>query len=143
MLVDLIKPTSGRIEVCGYDVNRQQEQAPRYIGSIVENPEMYSYMTGWENLEHFARMQPGIDQQPNTGSCGYGEIGSKNSRQGEHVFSGNAAAAWDSPSPARQTEVAILDELTNGLDPKGIKEMRQFIHRLAEEGLAVLSRVIC
>lgn len=63
MLVDLIKPTEGKIKVCGYDVNRDPERALKYVGSIVENPEVYTYLTGWENLEHFARMQPGVDNE--------------------------------------------------------------------------------
>src|SRR5690606_33540698 len=60
MLVNLIKPTEGTIEVCGINVQKQFEQAMQYIGSIVENPEMYSYLTGWENLEQFARMMPNL-----------------------------------------------------------------------------------
>lgn len=60
MLVDLIKPTAGKIFVCGEDIDRHPERALAHVGCIVENPEMYAFMTGWENLEHFARMQAGI-----------------------------------------------------------------------------------
>src|SRR5829696_7114028 len=56
MLVGLIKPTNGSVTVCGYDVRRQFEDAMRCIGCIVENPDLYRFMTGRENLEHFARM---------------------------------------------------------------------------------------
>src|SRR5512132_456548 len=56
MLVGLIKPTQGSVTVCGYDVRRQFEHAMRCIGCIVENPDLYRFMTGRENLEHFARM---------------------------------------------------------------------------------------
>ena len=55
MLVDLIRPTEGSVTVCGLDVHKEHTEALKLIGSIVENPEMYPYMTGWENLEHFAR----------------------------------------------------------------------------------------
>lgn len=137
MLVDLIKPSAGKITVCGYDVNRQQEQALRHIGSIVENPEMYSYLTGWENLEHFARMQPGIDQQRIAEVV---EMVRLDRRIHDKVSTyslgmrqrlGIAQALLGSP------RLLILDEPTNGLDPKGIKEMRQFIRQLADEGMAV------
>src|SRR3569832_1125052 len=57
MLVDLIRPTSGEIEICGFNVQRDPETALSHVGCIVENPEMYSNLTGWENLEHFARIQ--------------------------------------------------------------------------------------
>src|SRR4028118_1194613 len=56
MLVGLIRPTRGSVTVCGFDLRRQFEQAMRCIGCIVENPDLYRFMTGRENLEHFARM---------------------------------------------------------------------------------------
>src|SRR5690349_2345812 len=56
MLVGLIKPTEGSVTICGFDVRRQFEQAMRNIGCIVETPDLYRFMTGRENLEHFARM---------------------------------------------------------------------------------------
>src|SRR5436309_5174099 len=56
MLVGLIKPTSGNVTICGFDQRRQFEDAMRCVGCIVENPDLYRFMTGRENLEHFARM---------------------------------------------------------------------------------------
>ncbi len=60
MLVDLIRPTEGTIEICGHDVRKAHNEAMLHVGCIVENPELYPYLTGWENLEHFARMIPGV-----------------------------------------------------------------------------------
>src|SRR5436309_5866792 len=56
MLVGLIRPTSGSVTICSHDLRRQFEQAMRCIGCIVENPDLYRFMTGRENLQHFARM---------------------------------------------------------------------------------------
>src|SRR5688572_28582632 len=56
MLVGLIKPTAGNVRICGFDLKHQFEEAMRCIGCIVENPDLYRFMTGRENLEHFARM---------------------------------------------------------------------------------------
>lgn len=137
MLVDLIKPTDGVVKVCGYPVHRQPEQALKYVGSIVENPEMYSYLTGFENLEHFARMQPGITEERINEVA---EIVGLDQRIHEKVSTyslgmrqrlGIAQALLGDP------KLLILDEPTNGLDPKGIKELRAFIRKLADEGLAV------
>ncbi|MGG6313287.1 ABC transporter ATP-binding protein [Paenibacillus macerans] len=137
MLVDLIRPTAGKVAICGYDVRREPEKALRYVGSIVENPEVYTYLTGWENLEHFARMIPGVDAgriAEVVRTVGLeGRIGDKVKTYslGMRQRLGIAQALLGRP------KLLILDEPTNGLDPKGIKEMRGFIRRLAEEGMAV------
>lgn len=137
MLVDLIKPTSGQILICGEDVNRHPERALRHIGCIVENPELYSYMTGWENLEHFARMQAGIT------AARIAEVVDivgmdrrihdkvKTYSLGMRQRLGIAQALLGKP------KLLILDEPTNGLDPLGIKELREFIRRLADDGLSL------
>src|SRR2546423_10924450 len=56
MLVGLIRPTNGSVTICGHDLRRDFEAAMRCIGCIVETPDLYRFMTGRENLEHFARM---------------------------------------------------------------------------------------
>ncbi|WP_054958572.1 ABC transporter ATP-binding protein [Paenibacillus dakarensis] len=137
MLVDLIKPTEGKITVCGYDVNRQQEQALRYIGSIVENPEVYSYLTGWENLEHFARMQPGIDEDRIHEVVRIVRLEKRIHDKVSTYSLGMRQRLGIAQALLGRPKLLILDEPTNGLDPKGIKEMREFIQRLAKEGLAV------
>lgn len=137
MLVDLIRPTEGQVHICGYDVQRAPELALRCVGSIVENPEVYGYLTGRENLEHFARMIPGIDAKRieevvrMVGLTGRIDDKVKTYSLGMRQRLGIAQALLGRP------KLLILDEPTNGLDPKGIKEMRGFIRRLAEEGMAV------
>jgi ABC-2 type transport system ATP-binding protein len=137
MLVDLIRPTEGQVHICGYDVQREPESALRCVGSIVENPEVYGYLTGRENLEHFARMIPGIDAKRieevvrMVGLTGRIDDKVKTYSLGMRQRLGIAQALLGRP------KLLILDEPTNGLDPKGIKEMRGFIRRLAEEGMAV------
>ncbi|EZP76793.1 ABC transporter [Parageobacillus genomosp. 1] len=139
MLVGLIKPTSGRISICGYDLERQFTEAIRHIGCIVENPELYPYLSGWENLEHFARMVPDIPKERIKEVV---ELVGLQNRIHDRVNTyslgmrqrlGIAQALLGKP------KVLILDEPTNGLDPVGIREMREFIRFLAEtEGLSVL-----
>ncbi|MGZ9584110.1 ABC transporter ATP-binding protein [Paenibacillus marinisediminis] len=137
MLVDLIKPTEGTVEVCGYNVNKQPEKALRFVGSIVENPEMYNFLTGWENLEHFARMVPGIESDrlhevvEIVGMTKRIHDKVKTYSLGMRQRLGIAQALLVKP------KLLILDEPTNGLDPLGIKELRAFIRSLANEGMAV------
>ncbi|WP_374702535.1 ABC transporter ATP-binding protein [Bacillus sp. M6-12] len=139
MLVGLIKPTSGSIKICGYDVKKEFTQAMRHLGCIVENPELYPFLSGWDNLLHFARMLP------NVGEARMDEVirlvglqerihdKVKTYSLGMRQRLGIAQALLNSP------KVLVLDEPTNGLDPAGIREMRQFIRQLAEqEGLSVL-----
>ncbi|MWV42060.1 ATP-binding cassette domain-containing protein [Paenibacillus sp. HJL G12] len=137
MLVDLIKPSSGKIKVCGYDVNKQQEKALRYVGSIVENPEVYTYLTGWENLEHFARMQPGTDKKRIQEVVDIVRLDQRIHDKVRTYSLGMRQRLGIAQALLGRPKLLILDEPTNGLDPKGIKELRQFIRELAEGGLAV------
>jgi len=138
MLVGLVKPTRGRAVIDGHDVQREFEAAMRRVGCIVETPDLYRFLTGRENLEHFARM---------IGDGARGRIDElaalvkMDGRLDETVRTyslgmrqrvGIAQALLSDPA------VLILDEPTNGLDPAGIREMRELIRRLADErGLAV------
>jgi len=137
MLVDLIKPTSGRVLVCGEDVSKHPERALRHVGSIVENPEMYGYLTGWENLDLFARMQDGIGEERIAEVARIVRMDErihdkiKTYSLGMRQRLGIAQALLGSP------KLLILDEPTNGLDPKGIKELRAFIRELAGQGMSV------
>jgi len=139
MLVGLIKPTSGTILISGKNVQTQFKEAMKKLGCIVENPELYPYLSGWENLEYFARMDPSITQDR------LGEVAKMvgltdriHDRVGTYSLGmrqrlGIAQALLGNP------HLLILDEPTNGLDPAGIREMREFIRFLAKnEGLSVL-----
>lgn len=137
MLVDLIKPTKGSITICGKDIRTEHDEALQYVGSIVENPEMYSYLTGWENLEQFARMMPGVSDKRIQEVI---EIVGMEQRIHDKVKTyslgmrqrlGIAQALLGKP------KLLILDEPTNGLDPQGIKELREFIRKLADEGMSL------
>ncbi|MCP1185281.1 ABC transporter ATP-binding protein [Paenibacillus sp. 1781tsa1] len=137
MLVDLIKPTEGKIKVCGYDVNRDPERALKYVGSIVENPEVYTYLTGWENLEHFARMQPGVDNDRIQEVVDIVRLDQRIHDKVRTYSLGMRQRLGIAQALLGRPRLLILDEPTNGLDPKGIKELRVFIKQLASEGMAV------
>ncbi|MBW4082948.1 ABC transporter ATP-binding protein [Paenibacillus sp. S150] len=137
MLVDLIRPSEGKITVCGYNVNREPEKALQYVGSIVENPEVYTYLTGWENLQHFARMQPGVDKARIAEVVDIVRLDQRIHDKVSTYSLGMRQRLGIAQALLGRPRLLILDEPTNGLDPKGIKELREFIRRLADEGLAV------
>lgn len=137
MLVDLIRPTEGKITVCGYNVNRNPEKALQYVGSIVENPEVYTYLTGWENLQHFARMQPGVDNERISEVVDIVRLDQRIHDKVSTYSLGMRQRLGIAQALLGRPRLLILDEPTNGLDPKGIKELREFIRKLADEGLAV------
>ena len=137
MLVGLIKPTRGSVEVCGFDVRREFEKAMRCVGCIVENPDLYRFMTGRENLEHFARML-GVSRAEIERVAELVNLAHRlDQRVGTYSLGmrqrlGIAQAMLGSP------RVLILDEPANGLDPAGIREIRELLRRLAaEQGMAV------
>ncbi|WP_068775485.1 ABC transporter ATP-binding protein [Paenibacillus sp. FJAT-26967] len=137
MLVDLIKPTAGEITICGYDVQRDHDEAMRYVGCIVENPELYGYLTGWENLEHFARMLPDAGEDRIREVV---ELVGMDARIHDKVKTyslGMRQRLGIAQALLARPKLLILDEPTNGLDPQGIKEMRAFIRKLAKGGLSL------
>jgi ABC-2 type transport system ATP-binding protein len=138
MLVGLIRPSSGSVTICGHDVQREFEAAMRNVGCIVETPDLYRFMSGRENLEHFARMRRGVGEAD---IARVAELAMLTHRLEDKVRTyslgmrqrlGIAVALLSRP------KLLILDEPANGLDPAGIREMRNLLRRLSrDDGLAV------
>lgn len=139
MIVGLIKPTSGTIEICGQDLREHFSEAMQHLGCIVENPELYPYLSGWDNLLHFARMLEGIDERRMNEVIELVGLQERIHDKVKTYSLGMRQRLGIAQALLGRPKVLILDEPTNGLDPAGIREMRQFIRFLAEEeGLSVL-----
>lgn len=139
MLVGLIKPTAGSIHICGFDLNKQFPEAMDKMGCIVENPELYTYLSGWRNLQYFARMMDGVDESRMTEVVRLVGLDARIHDKVKTYSLGMRQRLGIAQALLGRPKLLILDEPTNGLDPSGIREMREFIRYLAEhEGLSVL-----
>ena len=133
MMVGLLSMTKGDVVIQGHSIKSEYTKAISEVGAIVENPEMYPFMTGLQNLKHFARMSEGVTNErikEVIDLVGLEKaIKTKVNKYslGMRQRLGIAQALLHSPS------VLILDEPTNGLDPTGIREIRRYIRRLAVE----------
>ncbi|GGN66070.1 ABC transporter ATP-binding protein [Oceanobacillus indicireducens] len=133
MMVGLMKLTEGDVHILGKSIKTEFKEAIREVGGIVENPELYPFLTGAQNLKQYARMIPGITQEridETVKLVGLEKV--MNEKVGRYSLGmrqriGIAQALLHKPS------VLILDEPTNGLDPAGIREIRQYIRKLATE----------
>lgn len=137
MMVGLIRPTTGRIRICGYDVQKQHTKALAQVGSIVENPELYPFLTGMENLEQFARMLPGVKKEKIDEVIERVDLKERIHDKVKDYSLGMRQRLGIAQALLGDPKLLILDEPTNGLDPQGIKELRAFIRQLASEGLSV------
>ena len=138
MLVGLIRPSAGSVRVCGYDMQKDFPRAIANLGCIVENPELYSYLSGWDNLAYFARMMDGITRERMDEVIKLVGLHQRIHDKVKTYSLGMRQRLGIAQALLGRPKVLILDEPTNGLDPAGIREMREFIRYLAEsEGLSV------
>ncbi|PGM56617.1 ABC transporter ATP-binding protein [Bacillus sp. AFS053548] len=133
MLVGLIKPTKGTIEIAGYPVKTHFKEAMRQIGCIVENPELYGYLTGWENLNQFARMLGIKDEKKISEVVNLVKLTDRIHEKVKTYSLGMKQRLGIAQALLGGPKLLILDEPTNGLDPAGIRELREFIHMLVKE----------
>ncbi|EJS65962.1 ABC transporter ATP-binding protein [Bacillus cereus] len=133
MLVGLIKATEGTISIGGYSIKENFREAMRQIGSIVENPELYTYLTGWENLKQFARMLGNISDERIVEISKMVHLDERIHDKVKTYSLGMKQRLGIAQALLGNPKLLILDEPTNGLDPAGIRELREFIHKLVKE----------
>lgn len=137
MILSLIDLDSGEIKVNGYDTKKEFEKAMEYIGAIVENPDLYKYMTGLDNLKLHARIRNVSTKRINE-VLELVELKDRaNDKVGKYSL-GMKQRLGLALTLLHKPKVLILDEPTNGLDPVGIKLLRDILKEIShKEGVAV------
>lgn len=139
MAVGLICIDEGTISICGADVERQFESAMAYVGGIVENPEMYKYMTGMQNLRQYARMRKGVTEERIQEVVELVGLSNRIQEKISRYSLGMRQRLGVAQALLHHPRVLILDEPTNGLDPAGIRGLRDILRNIAhKEGICVM-----
>ncbi|MGG9960167.1 ABC transporter ATP-binding protein [Ferruginibacter sp. SUN106] len=134
MLLSLIKPSSGEIEIFGKNLFTHRTEILKETGAVIEKPDLYKYLSAYQNLFIFAKMS-GIkvnrhllmEQLEMVGLAERADSKVKTFSQGMKQRLGIAVALAHDP------RLIVLDEPTNGLDPQGIADMRNLILKLSKE----------
>jgi len=133
MICGLSSITKGQIRICNYDMPKDSEKALSYVGALIENPLMYPNMTGMDNLKYYASLYKNISKKD---IIKYARVVGLEQRLKDKLRTyslgmkqrlGIAQALLHSP------KLLVLDEPLSGLDPNGVKEMRDFLKILARE----------
>lgn len=137
MILKMIENDSGEIFVNGYNTKKDFEKAMENIGAIVENPDLYRYMTGRENLKLHAKLR-NVDNSRIEEVLELVDLKERaNEKVGKYSL-GMKQRLGLALTLLHKPKVLILDEPTNGLDPAGIKKLRDILKEIShKEGVAV------
>ncbi len=139
MMTRLMYPTSGEIIIDGKSLADDYEEAISQVGVIVENPEMYKFLSGYKNLLHFARMHKGVTKERIDEVIKQVGLEKRIHEKVATYSLGMRQRLGLAQALLHRPKFLILDEPTNGLDPAGIKEFRNYLRHVAEtEGVAVV-----
>ncbi len=135
MLAGLIRPTSGERRVLGGEV---PGPTLRRVGTMIEEPSFYPYMTGRDNLRFAALLHGGVPERRLDEVLAFVKLDQASKKRVKAYSQGMRQRLGLARSLLWKPEVLLLDEPTNGLDPVGIAEIRENLRAVAAEGVTVL-----
>lgn len=139
LILGLQKITKGNIQINGYDVEKNFEKAIQKVGSIVENPDLYMYMSGYANLKLVANLYESVDKKRIDEVVKLVGLENRIKDKVSKYSLGMRQRLGIAQAILHKPNLLILDEPTNGLDPEGIKQVRELIVKLSkEEKMAVM-----
>ena len=134
MILSIINPDSGNYSWFG---NPPSKENRKRVGSIVEVPYFYPYLSGLQNLKLFADIK-GASYEGIDTALKIVDLTERQKSRFKTYSLGMKQRLAIAAAILGKPEVLILDEPTNGLDPQGIAEIRNLIHKIAQEGITII-----
>ena len=139
LILGLQNITSGKVYINGYDIEENFKKAIENVGTIVESPDLYMYMSGYENLKLVAKLYKNVDKKRIDEIVKLVGLENRIKDKVSKYSLGMRQRLGIAQAILHKPKLLILDEPTNGLDPEGIKEVKVLLKKLAEqENMAIL-----
>lgn len=139
LILGLQSITSGSVKINGYDIQKDFTNAIKKVGTIVENPDLYMYMSGYENLKMISNLYTGVTKERIDEVINLVGLENRIKDKVSKYSLGMRQRLGIAQAILHKPNLLVLDEPTNGLDPEGIKQIKDLIVKLAkEENMAVL-----
>lgn len=128
----------GSVNINGFDIKKNFVKAIEKVGAIVENPDTYMYLSGWDNLKLTANMYKNISDEAIKDIVKLVDLETRIHDKVSKYSLGMRQRLGIARALINKPNILILDEPTNGLDPEGIKDLRNLLKKLAKEGMGIL-----
>ena len=139
LILGLQKIDSGKVIINGFDIQKNFEKAIAKVGAIIENPDLYMYMSGYDNLKLISNLYPNVDEARINEVIKLVGLENRINDKVSKYSLGMRQRLGVAQAILHKPNLLILDEPTNGLDPEGIKDLRELLVKLAkDENMGIL-----
>lgn len=131
IICGMAKPTYGEVYVCGKSIQREFEDAIKYVGAMIDNSHVYPYMSGYQNLTYYASLYKGIDSVDIDNVIDMVDMTNRIHDKVKTYSYGMSQRIVLAQALLHHPKLLVLDEPTNGLDANGMIELRRTLKILA------------